>query len=56
MLQKICSLLVLAVFISAGQAQSQDIVHDPEFVRMEKEFGGQWDLDDAQVREELDAL
>ena len=56
MLQKTCSLLVLAVFISAGFAQSQDIVHDPEFVRMEKEFGGQWDLDDAQVREELDAL
>jgi arylsulfatase len=23
---------------------------------MEKEFGGQWDLDDAQVREKLDAL
>ena len=32
------------------------IVHDPEFVRMENEFGKQWHADDQVVREELAAL
>ena len=32
------------------------IIHDPEFVRMEKEFGKQWSADDKLVREKLAAL
>ena len=38
-----------------ARAQSQ-IVHDAEFVRMEKEFGEQWQVDDTLVREKLAAL
>ena len=44
----------LLAWSSVGMAR--DIVHDPEFVRMEKEFGKQWRADDKQVREKLAAL
>ena len=44
----------LLAWSSVGMAR--DIVHDPEFVRMEKEFGQQWGADDKQVREKLAAL
>jgi arylsulfatase len=36
--------------------QAREIVRDPEFVRMEKEFGEQWRADDKLVREKLAAL
>lgn len=50
------ALLPLCLIICSGQALSQGIVHDPEFVRMEKEFGEQWRGDDQRVREKLAAL
>ena len=48
--------LPLTLIICSGQALSEGIVHDPEFVRMEKEFGKQWRADDQLVREKLAAL
>jgi hypothetical protein len=32
------------------------IIHDAEYVRMEKHFGKQWEADDKLVREKLAAL
>ena len=43
-------------FGSADVSASGEIVHDPEFVRMEKEFGKQWKADEEQVRKKLAAL
>ena len=37
-------------------AVSGQIVHDPEFVRMEREFSTQWATDDASVRQKLSQL
>ena len=50
--------LVVSTTLLTGQvwAQSNDIVHDPEFVRMEKEFGAQWNADDKLVRAKLAEL
>ena len=45
-----------AVFAGLGAAVAQDIVHDPEFVRMRAEFGAQWAADDAAVQKKLAAL
>ena len=36
-------------------AQSQ-VIHDAEYVRMEQQFGEQWQADDVLVREKLAAL
>ena len=44
-----------AISAPIAQAQSQ-IVHDAEFVRMQQQFGKQWQSDDALVREKLAAL
>ena len=35
---------------------AQEIIHDPEFVRMEVEFGEQWNADDAIVQQKLAEL
>ena len=49
--------ILLAIVIAGATAQAKkEIVHDPEFVRMEKEFGEQWRADDKQVQEKLAAL
>ena len=48
----------IAVFVAvwmavpSAQAKSQ-IIHDAEYVRMEKHFGEQWKADDAVVRKKL---
>ena len=48
---------IAAVSISFSEARAQShIVHDAEFVRMEKQFGEQWNADDKRVREKLAAL
>ena len=44
------------MFAGQAYALSNDIIHDPEFVRMEKEFGEQWNADDALVRAKLAKL
>lgn len=33
-----------------------DVIHDPEFVRMEREFGEQWNADDRAVQQRLQEL
>ena len=38
----ICSLTTINLW-------AKEIIHDPEFVRMEKEFGKQWSADDKLV-------
>ena len=48
--------LLMTCTLVISQAKSAEIVHDPEFVRMEKEFDEQWAKDDTQVQEKLDAL
>ena len=50
------ALICFAVALSSGYGFANEIVHDPEFVRMEKEFGAQWQADEKQVREKLEAL
>lgn len=54
----IAAMLILVLATSGVQASgsSGKIVHDPEFVRMEKEFGQQWSADDTHVRKKLAAL
>ena len=44
----------LIAWSSIGMAQ--EIIHDPEFVRMEVEFGEQWNADDAIVQQKLAEL
>ncbi|MGI9401283.1 MAG: sulfatase-like hydrolase/transferase, partial [Rhizobiaceae bacterium] len=51
----ICAAISISISETNAQAQSQ-IVHDAEFVRLEKHFGEQWSADDALVREKLAAL
>ncbi len=51
----IVAVATILAALPAAQAQEQ-IIHDAEFVRMEKIFGGQWKADDALVREKLAAL
>jgi arylsulfatase len=51
----VAALVVVLTVVPAVHAQSQ-IIHDAEFVRMEKEFGEQWEADDALVREKLAEL
>ena len=48
-------LLGISILVS-GLASAREIVHDPEFVRMEKEFAEQWSADEAKVREKLAVL
>ena len=53
---KIGKAVVLAVSVTcllAVSVNANDIVHDAEFVRMEKEFGVQWKADDTEVRKKL---
>jgi len=50
------SICLTLTFGSADVSASEGIVHDPEFVRMEKEFGKQWKADEEQVRKKLAAL
>jgi arylsulfatase len=47
---------VFTIFLSTSALYADGIVHDPEFVRMEKEFGEQWAQDDKVVQAKLDAL
>ena len=46
--------LVVSLFSSLGVAK--DVVHDPEFVRMQAEFAEQWSADDAVVQQKLAEL
>ncbi|MHC5061850.1 MAG: sulfatase-like hydrolase/transferase [Planctomycetota bacterium] len=57
-MKKTILLTILAVYLLLGlqSVSGAEIIHDPEFVRMEKEFGKQWSADDTQVRQKLDAL
>ena len=53
---KIGKAVVLAVSVTcllAVSVNANEIVHDAEFVRMEKEFGVQWKADDTEVRKKL---
>jgi len=51
------SMAFLVTGTGASLAQATDkIVHDAEYLRMEKQFGEQWQADDAQVRAKLAAL
>jgi len=45
----ICSLTTINLW-------AKEIIHDPEFVRMEKVFGGQWSEDDKLVQNKLKVL
>ena len=45
----ICSLTTINLW-------AKEIIHDPEFVRMEKEFGKQWSADDKLVQNKLKVL
>jgi arylsulfatase len=49
------ALAVALLVVPPIHAQSQ-IIHDAEFVRMEKEFGDQWNADDELVRKKLAEL
>jgi arylsulfatase A-like enzyme len=47
----------VAVWIAVPSARAQSqIIHDAEYVRMEKHFGDQWKADDMLVRKKLAAL
>ena len=46
----------ISLAISSIHGFAREVIHDPEFVRMEKEFGEQWSADDTLVREKLAAL
>ena len=48
--------VVLLITCTYTVQAKDEIIHDAEFVRMEKEFGGQWQADDKLVREKLAAL
>ena len=50
------SLLLTLLVAFPKYAQAGDVVHDPEFVRMQKEFSRQWDADNKHVRSELATL
>ncbi len=50
------SLLLTLLIVFPKYAQAGNVVHDPEFVRMQKEFSKQWDADDKRVRSELATL
>ena len=49
-------LVTISVVFSIPTLFADEIVHDPEFVRMEKEFGAEWAKDDQRVQEKLDQL
>ena len=49
-------IFVVTTVLSCAASAAREIVHDPEFVRMEKEFAEQWAADDRVVREKLAAL
>ena len=49
------TVLLLATGVAMVQAKDE-IVHDPEFLRMQKEFSRQWDADNKHVRSELATL
>ena len=53
-LQTMAGGLLLA--IGTLSLPADEIIHDAEFVRMENEFGEQWNADDLKVREKLAAL
>ena len=46
----------IGVLMTPSWAVSKEIVHDPEFVRMQAVFGDQWREDDKAVQRKLDAL
>ena len=50
------SLLLTLLVAFPKYAQAGGVVHDPEFVRMQKEFSRQWDADNKHVRSELATL
>jgi arylsulfatase len=49
-------LVILLLIFPTSSLIADSIVHDPEFVRMEKEFESQWSKDDDLVQEKLDQL
>ena len=53
---KVCAYLSVLTLIFFAESTVAEIVHDPEFVRMEKEFSAQWVADDREVRAKLAAL
>ncbi len=50
------ALICFAFALTPAYGIADEIIHDPEFVRMEKEFGDQWNADDALVSEKLAEL
>jgi arylsulfatase A-like enzyme len=57
MSKSFCTAFVLSLCaVASGQVLAGEIVHDPEFVRMEKEFGEQWSEDDKLVQNKLKVL
>ena len=56
-LARLSSVIIISMFYCQAHAsQSDGIVYDPEFVRMQNEFGEQWEADDKTVREKLAEL
>ena len=57
MSKSFCTAFVLSLcVVTSGQVLAGEIIHDPEFVRMEKVFGEQWSKDDNLVQKRLEAL
>lgn len=54
-MRKTLLLLIGWIFLTSS-AYAGNIVHDAEFVRMEKEFGTQWKADDVEVQKKLAEL
>jgi arylsulfatase len=50
------ALICFAFALTPAYGIADEIIHDPEFVRMEMEFGEQWNADDALVTEKLAEL
>ena len=48
--------IILICGLTTMNLWAKEIIHDPEFIRMEKEFGEQWTKDDKLVQKKLEAL
>jgi len=51
-----CAVTSAVLTLMSGHGFAKEIIHDPEFVRMEKEFSEQWNADDSVVQQKLAAL
>ena len=56
MKSRLLALVSILFILCLNQGFANEIVHDAEYVRMEKHFGEQWQADDKLVRQKLEAL